>query len=258
MDSRKYAEEYLQFMKTVHRNRHVLNVSTITLICDLNVDNVDICLFCERFNEPGIETKHIPHGFDRKRNGERVRKSFYNQVTLNYKDISKKSMKIFSNGKLQITGLTSYFECEQLANYTVQVLHKTLGDPTIAIRRAYIGMINCNFSTGTNLDLYTFNQLLNRHARVMSIYSPESYPAINMKYRNGDVNTSVFVFGTGNIVITGGKCLSDMKETYEFVHKEIVRNYETVSKNTVHVKKTPRAESHVHGYSVRQYMSCVY
>jgi TATA-box binding protein (TBP) (component of TFIID and TFIIIB) len=258
MDAKTYAEEYLEFMEIVHRNRHVLNVSTITLICDLNVDNVNIQQFCQRFDEPNIDMKHIPHGFDKKRTGGRVRKSFYNQVTLNYKDISKKSMKIFSNGKLQITGLTSYFECEKLADYTIRVLHKTLDDSTISIRRSYIGMINCNFSTGTNLDLYKFNQLLNRHARVMSIYSPESYPAINMKYRNGEVTTSVFIFGTGNIVITGGKCLLDMKETYEFVHKEIVRNYDTVSKNTEHIKKPARVEEHVHGYSVRQYMSCVY
>jgi hypothetical protein len=112
MDTKTYAEEFLQFMQTVHRNKHALNVSTITLICDLNVDNVDIKTFCQHFNEPNITMKICPHGFDTTRKG-RVRKSFYNQVTLNYKDISKKSMKIFSNGKLQITGLTSLYECEK-------------------------------------------------------------------------------------------------------------------------------------------------
>ena len=253
MDTKTYAEEFLQFMQTVHRNKHALNVSTITLICDLNVDNVDIKTFCQHFNEPNIAMKICPHGFDTTRKG-RVRKSFYNQVTLNYKDISKKSMKIFSNGKLQITGLTSLYECEKLTTYTLNVLRRTLSDPEITIRRSYIGMINCNFSIGTNLDLYKLNKLLNRHARVMSIYNPESYPAINMKYGN----TSVFVFGTGNIVITGGKCLRDMKETYGFINEEIIRNYETVSKMTVHIKKKARVEDYVNGYSVRQYMSCVY
>lgn len=254
MDTKTYAEEFLQFMQIVHRNKHVLNVSTITLICDLNVDNVDIKTFCQHFNEPNILMKICPHGFDTTRKG-RVRKSFYNQVTLNYKDISKKSMKIFSNGKLQITGLTSVYECEKLTTYTLKVLRHTLSNPDIKIRRSYIGMINCNFSTGTNLDLLKFNQLLNRHARVMSIYNPESYPAINMKYENG---TSVFIFGTGNIVITGGKCLDDIKKTYEFINEEIIRNYDTVRKTTVYLQKKPRVENYVNGYSVRQYMSCVY
>jgi TATA-box binding protein (TBP) (component of TFIID and TFIIIB) len=89
----------------------------------------------------------------------------------------------------------------------------------------------------------------------MSIYNPESYPAINMKYGS---MTSVFIFGTGNIVITGGKCLADIKETYGFINEEIIRNYDTVSKTTEYVKKKPRVEDYVNGYSVRQYMSCVY
>ena len=254
MDTKAYAEEFLHFMQQVHRNKHVLNVSTITVICDLDVDDIDIRTFCRHFNEPNIVMKICPHGFDTTRKG-RVRKSFYNQVTLNYKDISKKSMKIFSNGKLQITGLTSLYECEKLTAYTLKVLRHTLNNPDIMIRRSYIGMINCNFSTGTNLGLYKLNILLNRHARVMSIYNPESYPAINMKYGS---MTSVFIFGTGNIVITGGKCLADIKETYGFINEEIIRNYDTVSKTTEYVKKKPRIEDYVNGYSVRQYMSCVY
>lgn len=252
----------MAFMEEVHANKHVLNISTITLICNLNVQNVSIQQFIENFDEPNLVMK-VQSGsnngkFDVTRRSK-VKRSFFNQVTLNYRDISKKSIKIFSNGKLQITGLTSGFECQKLMDYLVRLLHRTLGDTTIAIEHSYIGMINSNFSTHMNIDLVKLNRILNRNANVMSIYNPESYPAINVKYNvpGSETCTSIFVFGTGNIVTTGGKSLSDIRASYLFIHNEITNHYETVCKRFEYTVRNNKSEPIVHGYSVRQYMSCV-
>lgn len=262
MDTESYAREYISFMKEVNENNHVLNVSTITLICNLNVDNVSIQTFSENFkSNHGIVMKvqsAIRDGRLDVTRRSKVKRAFFNQITLNYKDISNKSIKIFSNGKLQITGLTSVYECQALSDYVLRILQETLQDTTIEITDRYIGMINSNFSTKTNLDLMKLNRILNRNGNVMSIYNPESYPAINMKFQMEQNCTSIFIFGTGNIVTTGGKNLRDIRMSYQFIHKTIMDNYEEVCRNTEFTIKTKDPEPLIHGYSIRQYMSCVY
>jgi TATA-box binding protein (TBP) (component of TFIID and TFIIIB) len=256
MDTVAYSNEYIDLMRVVHTNGHVLNVSTITLICNLNVDRICMQTFCEGFDEFGIEVKRYKRNkeFEITKRGK-IKKSFFNQVTLNYSDISKKSIKVFSNGKLQITGLTSCLECNKVSEMVNGWLKKYLNNDTICITKMYIGMINSNFSMMTNLDLVKLNGILNVNPCVVSIYNPESYPAINMKYVHQDVSVSVFVFATGNIVITGGKKLQDMRVAYEFIHDMINKNRGTVSKNE-QVLKAPRVEPYVCGYPIRQCMSC--
>jgi len=261
MDTKAYATEYMDFMKEVYENDHVLNVSTITLICNLNVDRICMKTFCEHFVEPGIEIKRCKPNkeYELTKRGK-LKKSFFNQVTLNYRDISKKSIKVFSNGKLQLTGLTSCLECNQVSKIVNGWLKKYLNDESIVITDMYMGMINSNFSVMTNLDLIRLNTLLNVHDKVRSTYNPESYPAINMKYIDSekDISVSVFIFGTGNIVITGGKRLGHMREAYRFIHDTISSNRERVCKTNEHIPKVVRVETHIQGYPIRQYMSSIY
>lgn len=257
-----YAEEYMSFMSEVHKNKHVLNISTITLICNLNVDNVSIQEFTEKFEEPGVTMKVQSVMKDGKLDVTRrskVKRAFFNQVTLNYHDISRKSIKIFSNGKLQITGLTSGFECDVLSNYVLRLIRRTLNNESIEIVKSYIGMINSNFSTHIGIDLVKLNRLLNQNMNVMSIYNPESYPAINVKYEipGTDHCTSIFVFGTGNIVTTGGKNLGDIKESYRFIYGELLKNHKLVCRPECITERPKKTEPMLHGYTVRQYMACV-
>ena len=261
MDTEEYAREYLAFMEEVNANNHVLNVSTITLICNLNVDNVSIQTFSENFKSDVLVMKiqsAVRDGRLDVTRRSKVKRAFFNQITLNYKDISNKSIKIFSNGKLQITGLTSVYECQVLSDYVLRVVQETMKNDNIAITKRYIGMINSNFSTKTNLDLVKLNRILNQSSNVMSIYNPESYPAINMKYQMEHTCTSIFVFGTGNIVTTGGKTLQDIRRSYQFINRTITENYNEVCRNTEFIVKTKDPEPLIHGYSIRQYMSCVY
>lgn len=259
MDLEEYARDYLNFMDIVHKNGHLLNVSTMTVICNLNVEAICIQTFCENFEEPNINMKVCkPNNEVEVTKRGRVKKSFYNQVTLNYRDISKKSIKVFSNGKLQITGLTSYYESRVLVDYVIRLLRRTLQNDDIGVTRQYVGMINSNFSVKTNLDLQKLNKVLNKKVNVMSIYNPESYPAINMKYNHAtNGTTSIFIFGTGNIVITGGKTLAHMRDSYDFIYEEILKNHTGVCKTTPYIPKEIREESYIDGYPIRQYMSCL-
>ena len=250
LDTRTFSKEYKELTSFAHKNGYNINISTITLLCSLNCTNIDLMRFCDNFSEPDVQlkTNRNPNDYEVTKRG-RVKKNFFNQLTLNYKDISKKSIKIFSNGKLQITGLTSYLECNKLIEMICGWLSECLDSDIHAIHM-YVGMINSNFSIKRYVDLIQLNNVLNHHENVMSIYNPESYPAINMKYVLGDTKVSVFVFGTGNVVITGSKSMTQMFNAFKFIVGIFKTNMHLL-KHVNDTKKTDK-DAYMHGYSLRQ------
>jgi TATA-box binding protein (TBP) (component of TFIID and TFIIIB) len=269
LSTEEYADAYLKLMKDANSNGHNVNVSTITLLCELNSDKIDIKAFTEVFDEPdvGIKISKNNKQFELTKRGK-MKKTFFNQVTLNYVDVSKKSIKIFSNGKLQITGVSSCFECHHVIGLVTKWLnsYKPVDSPVFDVKHAYMGMLNVNFSVGRHLDLKLLNRILNQNDHVMSVYNPETYPAINMKLclapgefacsTKDRKNISIFVFGTGNIVVTGGKDLPSVHRAYMFIVEQLNSNASVF----LHKKQPNAVKSNIPsycGYTIKQYMSCV-
>jgi TATA-box binding protein (TBP) (component of TFIID and TFIIIB) len=265
----KYAQEYTKFMDISSKNGHTVNVSTITLLCTLSVPKIDIQGFTSSFQEDGVTIKISKNNkqFELTKRGK-VKKTFFNQVTLNYYDISNKSIKVFSNGKLQVTGISSCYECHHVIGLITTWLNKKTESfdvlEPIRVTDAYFGMLNVNFSVKSFLDLSLLNHRLNMNDNVMSVYNPETYPAINMKLQlssgeymcstKNNKNISIFVFGTGNIVITGGKSLEGVTEAYSFIVKQLSETI-LLKPNVIPQKKT--LDKYIYGYKVKQYLSCV-
>ena len=265
MSLEDYSNDYLKLMDNVFHNKHILNVSTITYICNLNVHEIDLKTFIETFEIKQVGTKYakikmkpfpVHKNFEISKRGK-IKKSFFNQITLNFVDINKKSIKIFSNGKLQLTGLTSLFECKNVSMFILELLKFILPNIShINIDKGYIAMLNSNFSVMYNIDLYNFNKILQKQKNCFSVYNPESYPAINFKINISDDRClSIFIFGTGNIVITGSKTINEMTIAYKYVTDLLKQN--DVAKCTEYVQKKRRDEPYVDGYNIRQYMSCI-
>lgn len=252
---KEYADHFFSFMNAIHKNNHNVNVSTMTILCHLDTDCLNIQEFSTKFSHDHVTIKYsiTPNSFTVSRRGK-VKKSFFNQVTLNYQDISKKSIKIFSNGKLQITGIASKAESDYVIQSVVQWINATLSLDVKPIR-IYTGMINSNFSIGWCIDLTRLNRFLNSDEQIDSIYNPESYPAINMKYSMKDARISVFIFSTGNIVITGGKCIKHIHQTYDLLTNKFVEHPEVLRMEN---KRISKDEIIIDGYTIRQYQSCVY
>jgi len=254
----EYAKLYFSFMEKAKTNGHYVNVSTITLICVLNVDHVDLKQFVAGFNNDNVHIKVPPTKM-----GTEKKKTFYNQITLNYRDISSKSIKLFSNGKLQITGLTSFFECDLVLTKIIGWLNTVFETTHIAVADAYIGMLNINFSVQNTIDLQSLNRILNSFANVMAVYNPETYPAINVKLQKSDEfkfatkgkSISLFVFGTGNIVVTGTKTLEQAIFAYDFI-VGVFTEYRTLFK-TPKERKMDDMSKYIEGYAARQFLSCI-
>lgn len=60
-----------------------------------------------------------------------------------------------------------------------------------------------------------------------AVYDPDRYPAVNARYidRVKGIKTSVFVFGTGSVVIAAGKSADDLYTTYASFLNDIYQAY---------------------------------
>lgn len=217
--------DYVAMLRSMRKYGHdtdganKLRIGPITFICTLATGRDRIDIDAIRTNIKDIRT-HMRVNTTPSRSG----RVFYNQLTLWYRDFkSKKSIKIFANGKLQITGLTGYVECYSVCEYTSQLIQRLTNIPRVRISDHYVAMINCNFKwrVGVRINLRTMCDVLNDPAcndegRWFASYNPESYPAINAKYVHTSlaIQSSAFIFSTGSIVITAGRSIKDLHMVY--------------------------------------------
>ena len=213
-----FCSQFLYLMQITHEKSTqsdltFLNISTMTLICELN-KNVNLEKFCKNyesiyFNAILKKNKRNENVTVTKRG--KVKKSFFNQATLTFKDTTTKSIKIFSNGKLQMTGIPSLIEGIDIAIKIKDIIYRFTQD-TIDIKNINVAMINSNFAFNHTINLTQLNDSL-----PSSIYEPDTYPGVKLKKHD----FSIFVFGTGNVVITGGNSLSQLEKAYTYIIENI-------------------------------------
>ena len=255
----EYSVDYFKLIKEVQKNGHKLRISTITIVCDLNIKTLDLSLLNEYIiNEISfVSTKHSKdHNECIISKRGKVKKTFFNQLTINYEDVSKKSIKIFLNGKIQITGLTSMIESKYVIRMISKWISKCMGDENVYIENFKIGMINSNFTINKGIYLEKLQSELIRSCKhVYSRYEPDTYPAINVK-NIFDNKVSVFIFGSGNIVITGAKTLKEIKESYIFINNFIsYKDY--LLKHIIPTNKITKTQVYIDGYPIKEYISCL-
>ena len=266
MDS--FNKEYLSLMEESYEKMQKydglteLNISTMTMVCDMKID-INLEKLTKNFVRPNSPLCFIKKAKSNKdvtytKRGK-PKKSFYNQTTITISQLTNKSVKVFKNGKLQITGVTSRNDF----NETIKIIKTILKNTPEAVNpldinyddivESKIEMINSNFNFFKEIDLKKLRlaMLENKNIKVAS-YNPDVYPGINAKYND----TSMFIFGTGNIVITGAKSLKEIRDAYDFVSEIICSNKnfhirpgagKKISKNLINYKN---------GYPESVYLAC--
>ena len=132
----RFSDQYFELMGESHNAKldnpamSYVSISTITIVCDLSGE-IDIKKLSEGFESPSFPVCKIKHTkqhneYEISKRGK-VRKSFYNQITVFYIDHSTKSIKVFSNGRLQMTGLSSIQEASKVADMMCQIIKKAPG-----------------------------------------------------------------------------------------------------------------------------------
>lgn len=148
---------------------------------------------------------------------------FYNQVTLVNRDgFSRRSVKLFKNGTVHVTGCTDVVDCHRCIKQINLLFEKITGVPTEPTDENFqIVMINSSFTMNYKLNLREVEKCFKEHPSVFieTHFEPGDYSACKIKFQPSYdmklVTTSIF--NTGNIIITGAQNYKEIAYAYNLV-----------------------------------------
>ena len=229
-----------------------LRISTITSILQISsdidlkkiYDSVPITKYIP-FIEYGAE--NLPKGFSkkmlRKKRKKTKKKIFYNQATLHVVHDNKiMNVKLFNNGKIQITGLKKEDQGIILIQNLIQYFQNiSIFDKEVSIVDHKLVLINSDFDIGFEINREILHQEI-IDSGIYSSYEPCNYPGVNIKYfinqnqfdgiccceslcngkgrADGDgkcKKVTIAVFKSGKIIITGGQNIDQLETSYRFI-----------------------------------------
>jgi TATA-box binding protein (TBP) (component of TFIID and TFIIIB) len=154
--------------------------------------------------------------------------TFYNQITLVYKDAySRKSVKIFPNGSIQVAGCCDLFDCQRVIAQLKHIFRTYLDmENMIQDEDFRVVMINSNYSLNYNVNLMLVAKHFQNYGNTFSVsFQPDRYSAVKIKFKPAEemkqITTSIF--STGKIIITGAETLKEVAYAYNVVCRHIDR-----------------------------------
>lgn len=236
-----------------------LRISTLTLISKIS-SNINLLEF---YNNVTItdDIKFIEYGTNptkgesskKKKKGKRF---FYNQITLHVYLDKLVNVKLFNNGRIQMTGLKSkkqgidiiHIILLELKKLPAANLSNILDNSNPEIVDSYIVLINSDFDLKFKIKREKLQRIIIDKGYYSS-YEPIIYPGVNIKYyfnkekqQNGICNcenlcngkgknglckkVTVAVFNSGKIIITGGQSYEQLNTAYQFINDLIKENKE--------------------------------
>lgn len=242
-----------------------LRVSTITSVAELNTP-IDLDLLFNnmeldehiKYIEKGDQKKGSP--VKKKRNAKSKKKTnvFFNQATLHFLHDKIINVKLFNNGKIQMTGLKKETQGEDVIKELINVIQKIdkKNDHRIFLKlqdkyeydNYRIALINSDFDYKRVINREELQKIM-VSMNIFSTFEPCIYPGVNIKYfynvnndgckgicncermcsGKGDGISScrrvtIAVFNSGKIIITGAMNREQLVECYNFINKVIDKN----------------------------------
>lgn len=229
-----------------------LRVSTITSILKISTD-IDL----KKIYKSVPITKYItfieygsgnpPRGFSKKllkkTRKKTKKKIFYNQATIHvFHDNKIMNVKLFNNGKIQITGLKGIDQAPVLINNLIEYFKAlAIFDDDTSLVSHKLVLINSDFDLGYSINREVLHTEI-IDAGLYSSYEPCIYPGVNIKYfmntnqfdgicccenmcngkgracGDGDCKkVTIAVFTSGKVIITGGQNIEQLETAYRFI-----------------------------------------
>ncbi len=233
-----------------------LRISTMTAISSINSD-IDLNYLYQNFTPNDVitymqyganEDKGVTGKTVRKTRKPKPKKTFYNQITLHIICEKTVNVKLFNNGRIQMTGLKYQDHGTKVVSSVVEQLYHFnfednpfLSSIPCKIDPVSIACINSDFSINFPIK----RELLHRdivNAGYYSSYEPCIYPGVNIKYYyntlhpggicqcesqcagkgcgsvdGGCKKVTVAVFKSGKAIITGARSLEQLHTAYSFI-----------------------------------------
>ena len=201
-----------------------VRITTITM-CSKFLQEIDLKKFRENFAKMG-------GSITVRRRGSRFRgfewkmkeTAFYNQVTIGYEDAySRKSIKLFPNGSIQVAGCSDLFDCRRILKQLAFILKVVLElDELPPTQDASVKMINTNFSLNSSVNLHKVIQKFSSPSFKVT-FDPDRYSAVKVKFcpKPDQKQVTASIFSTGKIIVTGAQTLDEIAGAYETINKVI-------------------------------------
>lgn len=192
-------------------------VSTMTITASLNVrrvcrDSMMIALSLVEGDGPLLASEAKTH--KRKRSSV-----FFNQITMRH---GTKSVKVFYNGSMHVTGCTSPAEFWEVATAVCNFMSDTVapqttdGSEVVCIQGFDVQMINVNFGAGMELYLKGLRDTC-AALGYMASYDADTYPGLNVKLPIGERHVTVLLFKSGKVIITGAKTAAELDTAHRMI-----------------------------------------
>lgn len=190
-------------------------ISTMTITASLNVKRVckdSMVIALSLVDGDGPLTTAKTH--KRKRTAV-----FFNQITLRH---GTKSVKVFYNGSMHVTGCTSPMQFADIASAVCAFMANVAGvetvdgDSNVRVTGFDIQMINLNFGAGSQLHLQSLRDRCAARGYQAS-YDSDMYPGLNIKVPVGDRHATILMFKSGKVIITGAKSARELEEAHTLI-----------------------------------------
>lgn len=225
-----------------------VTISTMSITCHLGTTfllaNIDKYMLLENNNIIAIKSafgiRCLSFYYDKLKKPSKKTKSFFNQLTviMRVNETEYMNVKLFKNGSIQITGCKKLSNCNIILNKLIERLNEIVciknndimeeiefiqNKNSIVVSNFKINMINSNFSVNYSINRENLYKLLVDN-KTQGRFEPGIHACVNIKYNisNGGLNSqdhkvSIFVFQTGNIIITGAKNANQINEAYNYI-----------------------------------------
>tara|TARA_Y100001958_G_C21179683_1_gene509811 strand:+ start:346 stop:1107 length:762 start_codon:yes stop_codon:yes gene_type:complete len=250
MESLRTSDLHVSAIVQIGKLSSEINLSELAKTLQVN-DNLLYIEFGSEISK-GDNLKKIPKK-------KKIRKYFYNQVTLHINMGKRINMKIFNNGRIQMTGIkkeTQGYDTIELLireiNQLSEIQKINIFETTDIhqIEPIETVLINSDFDIYSEVNREMLHRLIVDHGYYSS-YEPCTYPGVNIKYYynpvknnfgicdceqpcngKGKENTckkiTIAVFKSGKIIITGGRNKQNIQSAYQFITEFINENKDKI------------------------------
>jgi TATA-box binding protein (TBP) (component of TFIID and TFIIIB) len=200
-----------------------VRITTITMISKF-LQDIDLPKFRENFTKLGSVIVRNKGSRFRGFEWKMKETAFYNQVTIGYEDqYSRKSIKIFPNGSIQVAGCSDLFDCRRILRQLSFILKVVLErEDDVPVDAVAVKMINTNFSLNSSVNLNKIIQQFSKGPFKVT-FDPDRYSAVKVKFVPGEgmKQVTASIFSTGRIIVTGAQTLDEIAEAYATINRTI-------------------------------------
>lgn len=261
LEQKKYLDESLFTLEGLPQNMLISTISVTGKInCKILLENIDKYMKLSQDGILSIKYNGKIRSLEKKKSKSRKKvdtRCFENQLTMEVRVSGSKkiNVKTFKNGSFQMTGCKSIVDCNIVLNKLINRLQTTIAiieqtengnkiidkpfidniseGNEIKVLTFKIDMINSNFSVNYLINRESlYNILLNKNINCR--YEPCIHACVNIKYAiPNDPNNkvvSIFVFQSGNIIITGARNKEQITNAYSYITNILNQNYQNIVK----------------------------